>query len=64
MVRTSKATADVLQVKYAKLSPAGFVLPKAEAMGETEVSAEQEAANAEANRQNRTAHPLFDDGRP
>ena len=63
VVRTSGAPNDVLKVNYAKLSPAGFALPKEEVL-EGEVSAEQEAANAEANRRQRRSDPLFDRARP
>jgi hypothetical protein len=55
VVRTSGAPGDELKVNSMKLAPAPHVLPK-----RAEVSAEQEAANAEANRLRPRANPLFD----
>ena len=65
MVRTSASASDVVKVSYAKLAPSSFALPKAEeGVVDEAVSPEQEAANAEANRRQRQANPLFDGGRP
>jgi hypothetical protein len=62
MVRTSASPADVLRVNFAKLSPAGFLLPKADDAMEGIVSAEQDAENDRANRREPKANPLFDRG--